>query len=189
MYLRQSHSQSRRTECTLSTDLHLMEVNPFTSQERKTIRKTRRPGEIHTARGINRSTKERWFTSRSWWKSLLKYCPLDDCTMSWDTPTRGNQEKTHKFTKGKKTIECCPEEIGIPRRGHKAIGYTFVGYESKRARPRHRKPRARKQSGRDNVQIAETISQKMWSATMRHRSAIFPQSPSILTDAGGDPRR
>ena len=29
--------------------------------------------------------------------------------MSWDTPTRGNEENTSKFTRGKKTIEGCIE--------------------------------------------------------------------------------
>ena len=53
--------------------------------------------EIQIANGIFRSTKERRFTSRNWWQIILKCRSLDDRTMSWDTPTRGTDEKNHQI--------------------------------------------------------------------------------------------
>ena len=84
--------------------LHVMEVNSFTLQQEAAWKFKPR-----TASSV--PPKSERFTSRSWWKSLLQYCPLDDCTMSWDTPTRGNQENAPKFTKWQKTIECCTEKL------------------------------------------------------------------------------
>ena len=136
--------------------------------------------EIQTAFGIFRSTKER----RRPYHELGHSDP-------WQ-PGENLQ-----LTKGKKTIECCTEHFGIPRRGHKAIGCSIVGYESK---PRQRKPRARKRSEETMFKFLEPFS-KMWSTTMQHISENLFQLKQMLeetllrkhllflvTDAGGDPR-
>ena len=122
--------------------LHVMDVNSFTSQEGKHVA-------IQTAIGFIRS-KERRFTSRSWWHIILKCCSLNDPydELGHSNPWhRGEHLQIHEKT----------DEFGIPCCGHKGIGYSIVGYESKRARHRQRKAFARQRSGGDNVSIAGTI--------------------------------
>ena len=103
--------------------LHVMEVNSFTSQQKAAWK-----FKLRTASSV--PPKSERFTSRNWWKSILQCCPLDDCTLSWDTPPRGNQEKAPNSRNGRRPLNAAPKICGTPRCGHKAIGYSIFGYDS-----------------------------------------------------------
>ena len=115
--------------------------------------------------------------------------------------TRGNHENTSQLTKGKKAIECCTEHLGIPRRGHKAIGFSIVGYDSKREHdPAKGSLVPENKLEETMLKLLDSLSKDVLddAAALVRKSAsdetdagsnpLAETSPSVVTDAGRDPR-